>query len=150
MDDTCVKPRLVQKLESRCVRKKIKVIKYRNNNAPPPKQNIVFNVHPPIPSRMIFGLEGRAEASGRAGTFSFFSSHLCPSHYSRPPSLPVYTVVTQIRGHIAGHSSPFPTTIRAFIVVAGRAQQFLPSSTRVEFHGLSARLLVHSTINGST
>ena len=40
--------------------------------------------------------------------------------------------VAQIRGHQAGSYSPLPTTVRAFVFIAGRFQLFIPSQTRIE------------------
>ena len=49
--------------------------------------------------------------------------------YTRAPSL----VVTQIRGHTAGSSPPFPLRqCVVCIIIARRGSHFLPSSTRVE------------------
>ena len=67
----------------------------------------------------------------------FFLHPICPRSTtfslspSLPPSLPV---VTQIRGPIAGPSSPLPTRVRAFIFIARRIQHFVLSPTRVELY----------------
>ena len=52
---------------------------------------------------------------------------------------PSYTVVTQIRGHIAGSSPPLPLRFVPCIFIARRSQLFVPSSTRVELCFTHAR-----------
>ena len=69
----------------------------------------------------------------------------CPLFFFHPMhlilSLPFFSlsllVVTQIRGHITGHSPPSPPRFVPCIFIARRLQLFLPSSTRVELSCLS-------------
>ena len=53
-----------------------------------------------------------AVATHTSETFLFFCFFFHPIYYLRPSVLSLL-VVTQIRGHIAGCSSPLPTTVRA-------------------------------------
>ena len=63
--------------------------------------------------------------------FLFLSPHVVSPHLFDLSLL--FIVVTQIRGHIAGRlTSPFPTTVRAFVSVAKNLQPFLPLSISVE------------------
>ena len=59
----------------------------------------------------------------------FFQVHSPSSSFALSLLL---TVVTQIRGHIAGSSPSLPAMVCALIFIARRVQLFLPSSTRVE------------------
>ena len=76
------------------------------------------------------------QATGDACIFFFFFFPI-PFVFPMPLLIsPFYSlsllVVTQIRGHIAGSSPPYPLRFVPCIFIARRFQLFLPSSTRVE------------------
>ena len=99
------------------------------------------------------------QATGDACIFFFFFFPI-PFVFPMPLLIsPFYSlsllVVTQIRGHIAGSSPPYPLRFVPCISIARRLQPFLAPSTRVELMLMlvcipARSLYVHRWLTGTT